>query len=153
MFIFIVCTILLEKITGGGPLAIILFFQKKRTYKHTKEKKRQKSCPRRPRPISSSQSPDLLSSSFVNFLSFLLHSLNLSNLQFSNRCKFGISLKCRWKIFCHRESQSFLPFLQTPAFPTFSPLLYQTTSKFSNCQTPSLSLSKSQRAFVFQIAL
>ena len=32
-----VCTILIEKITGGpsGPLAIIYFFQKKRTHKHT----------------------------------------------------------------------------------------------------------------------
>ena len=32
--------ILLEKITGGpsGPLAIIYFFQKKRTYKHTNTK-------------------------------------------------------------------------------------------------------------------
>jgi hypothetical protein len=42
-------------------------------------------------------SPDPLSSSFVNFLYFLLHSLHPSNLQFSNRCKIGISLKCRWK--------------------------------------------------------
>ncbi len=37
IWIFIVCTILLEKITGGpsGPLAIIYFFQKKRTDKQT----------------------------------------------------------------------------------------------------------------------
>jgi hypothetical protein len=37
MLIFIVCTILLEKITGGpsGSLAIIYFFQKKRTDRHT----------------------------------------------------------------------------------------------------------------------
>ena len=35
--IFIVCTILLEKITGGpsGPLAIIYFFQKKHTQVRT----------------------------------------------------------------------------------------------------------------------
>jgi hypothetical protein len=34
------CTILLEKITGGpsGPLAIIYFFQKKRTDTHTNTK-------------------------------------------------------------------------------------------------------------------
>jgi hypothetical protein len=40
MLIFIICTILLEKITGGpsGPLAIIYFFSKKadiHTHKHT----------------------------------------------------------------------------------------------------------------------
>ena len=55
-----------------------------------------------PRPVlktkTSSQDSDPFSFSRVVHSSSLLHSLQPSNFQFSIWTKFGISLKCRWKI-------------------------------------------------------
>ena len=80
--------------------------------------------PRHPRPISSSQSPDLLSSSFVNFLSYLLHSLHLSTSPFSNRCEIGNFAKLPLENFLSPRISN---------FPAFVLYLNQLLQQFSHC--------------------
>ena len=112
-----------------------------------------KTCPRRPRPISSSQSPDPLCSSFVNFLSCLLHFLHLSTSPFSNRCKIGNFAKLPLGNFLSPRISNFPAFFTKPATPTIFPLPYQPTDKFSSSQSPSSSIFNSPRTLSLQKVL